>query len=214
VYQQTSEMVNHWSDWSTYHTRTRRYVQVDRYTQRMSDTYTLWSNGAWYDTGWQQQSLTHTWQYWWVLTVDPNRVSARWDGGLLPWTGLTFNVPAAQGATGECGLTGTVTSCLAQISAPPVGGGCAGLDANVNACEPIAPMPGDPNPLRESSSGTGCAVPTWSAPGTADVFGSGVTGPAAADPAAAGPGGTASGANPYGPDPLGLADPAVAGHCR
>jgi hypothetical protein len=126
-------------------------VRFDDYTKVMADDYTSWSNGAWRDSGWYQKSLTDKWRYWSVLTVDPNRVAASYDGGLLPWVGHTFNEWAAPAATGTCGLNGTLVSCLAQSVIPPVGGGCAGVEATVQACEPAEPAPGNPNGVRESN---------------------------------------------------------------
>ncbi|HTJ35344.1 MAG TPA: hypothetical protein VL738_19125 [Dactylosporangium sp.] len=154
VYQNTQTVTTTWSDWSTYHSKTRRYVQVDRYSRTMADSFTLWSDGSWFDTGWYQQSFTHSWQYWWALTLDPNRISARYNGGQRAGTGRTGQDWAAAGASGKCGLTGTLTSCLAEISTPPVGGGCADLRATVQACAPLAPVPGNPNAVREAGAGT------------------------------------------------------------
>ncbi|MFE0458564.1 RHS repeat-associated core domain-containing protein [Kitasatospora sp. NPDC058965] len=160
VSQTTQELVKRWSTWSTYHTQTRRYVRDDNYTQVMADTHTTWSNGAWRDTGWHQQSLNDSWRYWWALTLDPSRVSAGYEGGVLPWVGHTYNEWAAPAGTGSCGLNGTLVSCLAQSVVSPVGGGCADVQATVAACEPVEPVPGNPNGLREADQAGSADRPT------------------------------------------------------
>ncbi|MEU5696327.1 polymorphic toxin-type HINT domain-containing protein [Actinosynnema sp. NPDC020468] len=157
VFQTTLSLVGSWSTWSTYHTSTRRYVRLDNYSQTWSDTVTGWSNGRISDTGWRMTAWSHGWQYWWAPTVDPFRVSGDWTGGVLPWAGTTDQGWAAPGATGRCGLTGTLTSCLAEVSAPPVGGGCAGVDATVQSCAPVAPVPGAKPAVREAGGAQGCA---------------------------------------------------------
>ncbi|MBP2328650.1 hypothetical protein JOF56_009035 [Kibdelosporangium banguiense] len=77
-------------------------------------------------------------------------------------TAVDAGVVASQGATsalaGACGLTGTLTSCYAEVIAPTVGNGCAGVLATMLSCVPTAPRPvfANPSPQPDPQSEPTC----------------------------------------------------------
>jgi hypothetical protein len=90
-------------------------------------TTTNWSNGAsqrspvtdWTELPRQTQTT--------VQTLDPTRIWGTTDAGTR-WDAGTVDLGQNATGQGQCGLTGTLMSCLAQSTTEPVGGGCANRD--------------------------------------------------------------------------------------
>lgn len=165
-----------WSTDNYWYDSKNRYHRHDDYTRTWAQRYKVWSNGAWYRSPWYIESWTHRWQTEVTPTIDVSRAVEVTVTAPPGTTGQTWADDA-----GECGLTGTLNSCLSETASSPLGGGCAGLDATMRACAPRAPTAGNPNSVRENlntrESSPSCGMSNSFVPGTEVLMADGTSKP-------------------------------------
>ncbi|TCO55973.1 polymorphic toxin type 30 domain-containing protein [Actinocrispum wychmicini] len=152
IHDTTLHQVKAWSQSTSWASGTYRFVRQDDYTQDWARRTKVWSDGFWSDTGWYLNSWHDDWRVSWVNTLDPNRIDGIVaDAGVIANSGLLSGVTAGTDAIGQCGLNGTILSCLGEALSPVVGAGCAGVLATMLACNPTEPGPGRPEGQHEAA---------------------------------------------------------------